>query len=95
MSTLSTPTSTIAFIQSNYRISDDQLCAFLKCPQSRLDVLKRSDDKMTTDELTRLLRGLQSTGVNMDVYAENLYYEPTPRDKKIDQVLCNFFYSPL
>ena len=93
---LSNFTSTITFVQSHYDISDDQLCTFLKCSEARLDTLKRSDDKLTTDELTRLLRGLQSVGVNMDVYAEDLYYEPIPRDRHTDQMIDNFsiaFYN--
>ena len=94
-STLSTPTSTITFVQSYYHISDTQLCTFLKCSETRLDALKHSDDKLTTDELTRLLRGLQSTGLNMDVYAEDLYFEPVPSDKKTDRAIDNFFYMIL
>lgn len=92
---LSTPTSIITFVQNNYHISDTQLCTFLKCSEARLDTLKRSDDKLTTNELTRLLRGLQNVGVSMDVYAEDLYYEPIPGDKKEDQILDNFFYMTL
>lgn len=94
-SSLSTPTSTITFVQSNYHISDTQLCTFLKCSETRLDALKHSDDKLTTDELTRLLRGLQSAGVNMDVYADDIYFEPVPGNKKTDQILDNFFYKIL
>lgn len=94
-SSLSKFTSTIAFAQSHYNISDDQLCAFLKCSEARLDTLKHSDDKLTTDELTRLLRGLQSVGVNMDVYAEDLYYEPMPKDRHADQMIDSFFYNVL
>lgn len=94
-STLSTPTSTITFVQSHYSISDDQLCTFLKCSEARLDTLKRFNDKLTTGELTRLLRGLQNVGVNMDVYAEDLYFEPVPGDKKADRAIDNFFYMIL
>ena len=94
-STLSTPTSTITFVQSHYNISDDQLCAFLKCSEARLNDLKCSDNKLTTDELTRLIRGLQNVGVNMDVYAEDLYFEPVPGDKKTDRAIDNFFYMIL
>ena len=95
MSALSTPTSTITFVQSNYHISDTQCCTFLKCSKARLDTLKHSDDKLTTDELTRLLRGLQSTGLSMDAYAEDLYFEPVPSDKKTDRAIDNFFYITL
>lgn len=94
-STLSTSNSTINFVQTNYHISDDQLCTFLKCSEARLDTLKHFDDKLTTDELTRLLRGLQSTGLSMDVYAEDLYFEPVPSDKKTDRAIDNFFYMIL
>ena len=92
---LSTPNSTITFVQSHYSISDAQLRTFLKCSEARLDTLKRSDDKLTTDELTRLLQGLQSVGLNMDVYAEDLYFEPVPGDKKTDRAIDNFFYMIL
>lgn len=95
ISSLSNFTSTITFVQSYYHISDTQFCTFLKCSEARLDTLKHSDDKLTTDELTRLLRGLQSVGINMDVYAEDLYYEPIPRDKHTDQMIDNFFYNAL
>ena len=94
-SSLSNFTSTVTFVQSHYNISDDQLCAFLKCSEARLNDLKYSDNKLTTDELTRLLRGLQSVGVNMDVYAEDLYYEPILRDRHTDQMIDNFFYNVL